>query len=286
MVKKIFVIPPDQIDTTRHPGYPEGDNRSRNAFTWNLASKKGKIFQGIIKPAIIKMIGVAHTLIRKSYGKNAFVYDDPRLQYLHNNLHESIRTDFDHQQRKLDFMNDAIDIGLFMLSGRSKTVLNVLKPVMTKTIGKMHSWILKSWDADAFIYDDPRLQHLHENLHNCIGHDAEMFMNDAIDIGLFISKEDIYYRARLFRALNKINHLEITEEEINNVEMCIECQNTTNIRTLIFYMLNQLPAFELTPAEIVNIETCTKGFGTITYAEREVLENAAKDRIENKEIVG
>ena len=178
MVKKIFVIPPDQIDTMRHPEYPEGDNRSRNAFMWNLASKQGKVFQRVVKPAIIK------------------------------------------------------------------------------TIGMIHSWILKSWDPEGYIYDDPRMKHLDENLHGFISeyynHQERKlnFMHQAIDIGLFILKEDIYYRGR------------------------------------ILHMLNQLPIFEITPAEIVNMKTFRDGVGSIDYASREVLENAVKSDIKNKEIVG
>lgn len=142
----VFIIPPDQIDTMRHPGYPEGDNRSRNSFTWNLASKKGKIFQNIMKPAIIAMIHKIHAWILKTWDKDAFVYDDPRMQYLDEMMHEYIEADFDHTDRKLDYMHKAIDIGLFLV------------------------------------------------------------------------KEDIYYRARLFPMLNKLPIFEISTQEAHNLE--------------------------------------------------------------------
>ena len=270
MVKKVYVIPPDEIDTTRHPGYPIGDNRSRDAFTWNLASKKGKIFQRVLKPTLIKMINKIHALILRSSGKTAFVYSDKRLQYLNEILHESIRLDFDHEQRKLDFMHKAVDIGIFVLRGKENKYLNAMQPVVSKTISKIHSWILKEWDVDAFVYDDPRMKRMHKALHKYVGKDAEPFVHDVIDIGLFMSKEDIYYRARMFNALNRIDKAVVA----------------TKGNTGIFPMLSKLPTFELTPEEMVNIDIATDGFDNISYSEREVLENAARDRIENQEIVG
>ena len=117
MTKKriLFVIPDDQIDTMRHPGYPKGDNRSRNQFTWHLASKNGIVFQRVMKPAIIAMINRIHVWILKTYDADAFKYDDPRMQYLDDVLHKYIDDSFDHTTAKLDYMHKAIDIGLFIV---------------------------------------------------------------------------------------------------------------------------------------------------------------------------
>ena len=113
--KLVFVIPSDKIDTMRNPGYPAGDNRTRSSFTWHVNSKKGRVFQSVLKPAIIAMIGKMHKWVLKSWDPEGFQYDDPRLQYLDENLHGFIDEYFDHEQRKLDFMNKAADIGLFLL---------------------------------------------------------------------------------------------------------------------------------------------------------------------------
>lgn len=166
MSKKIFVIPPDQIDTTRNPGHPVGDNRSRsNSFTWHLDSKKGKIFQRVLKPAIIKMIGTMHSWVLKSWDPEGYKYDDLRMQKLDENLHGFITKFYDHEERKLGFMHQAVDIALFIL------------------------------------------------------------------------KEDIYYRAR------------------------------------VFHMLNQMPEFQLTPAEIVNMKWDWKENGGIDLKTKTRLEN-------------
>ena len=113
---KIFQIPEDQIDNFRNPAHPVGDNRPRsNSFTHHLNSKKGKVFQGVLKPALIMMINKMHSWVLKSWDPEGFIYDDPRMQYLDTTLHEFINENFADQQRKIDFMNKAVDIGLFLL---------------------------------------------------------------------------------------------------------------------------------------------------------------------------
>lgn len=149
MSKKIFVIPPDKIDTTRNPGYPVGDNRTRSSFTWHLNSKKGKVFQRVLKPAIIAMIDRMHAWVLKSWDPEGFVYDDPRLQHLSENLHDFIRVYYDHEERKLDFMHKGIDIGMFIMKediyycSRIFYMLNSL-PIFKLTAGEMvnieHDW--------------------------------------------------------------------------------------------------------------------------------------------------
>ena len=109
----------------------------------------------------------------------------------------------------------------------------VLKPAIITTINKMHKWICGDWDKDAFVYDDPRMQVLDDNLHGYIDEYFNQesrklnFMHKIVDICLFIMKEDIYYSARAFD------------------------------------MANKLPFFILTPSETENIETFTKGVNSV-----------------------
>lgn len=103
------------INNQRDPDYPTGNNKSRNKFTWQTQSKKGKVFQGIWKPAIIVMINKAHAWVLKQWDPDGFVYDDPRMQCLDNNLHDYINENFSHEDRKVDFMSKLADIALFIL---------------------------------------------------------------------------------------------------------------------------------------------------------------------------
>lgn len=159
--KMLFVIPPDQLDIIRNPGHPEGDNRSRsNSFTWHLNSKKGKIFQSVLKPAIIVVINKMHSWVLKSWDPEGFKYDDPRLQYLDETLHGFIDEYYDHEERKLDFMHQAVDIGLFILKediyyrGRIFHMLNLL-PIFEipsdEVVNMKHDWKSGNLDLETKI---------------------------------------------------------------------------------------------------------------------------------------
>ena len=59
----------------------DGDNKNRQMFKHNpYHTLKGKFYQHTIKPMIRKAISGAHTYWIAKYDKDAFVYDDPRLQ--------------------------------------------------------------------------------------------------------------------------------------------------------------------------------------------------------------
>ena len=160
MVKKIFVIPPDKIDTTRNPGYPVGDNRTRSSFTWHLNSKKGKVFQRVLKPAIIAIINRMHSWILRSWDPEGFVYDDPRLQCLSETLHDFISTYYNHEERKLDFMHKGIDIGMFIMKedkyycARILYMLNIL-PEFELTASEIVN-IEHDWKAQGSMTYDTR----------------------------------------------------------------------------------------------------------------------------------
>jgi len=99
----------------RNPAYPVGNNDSRAGFTWHLDSVKGAIFQRTVKPAIIRTVNKIHKWVVGEWDRDAFVYDDPRLQVLDDSVTEGINTLFDHQDRKLDLMHKGADVLLFML---------------------------------------------------------------------------------------------------------------------------------------------------------------------------
>ena len=127
----------------RNPAYPVGNNSNRDGFTYTAAHPKFKIFQNVLKPATIKAINKWHSWISTKWDKDAFVYDDPRMQCLDTRVHELINELFDHQQRKLDFMHNGADILLFYMkedsyySGRIFALLN-----------KLPYFVLKQCEAD------------------------------------------------------------------------------------------------------------------------------------------
>ena len=110
----VTVAPYNPIDG-RNPIYPKGNNSNRIGFTHGLQSPLGKKFQGVMKPAMIVFINKMHKWICGEWDKDAFVYDDPRMQVLDENIHGHIDELFDHEDRKLDFMHKIADICLFMM---------------------------------------------------------------------------------------------------------------------------------------------------------------------------
>lgn len=99
----------------RRPGCPVGDNSNRTGFTYGPANKKWQTMQGIMKPAIITIINKMHKWILTKWDKDAYVYDDKRMQVLDEFAHGFVDQYFDQQGRKLDFMHKAVDIGMFIL---------------------------------------------------------------------------------------------------------------------------------------------------------------------------
>lgn len=124
----------------RNPAYPAGNNSNRDGFTYTAAHPKFKIFQNVMKPATIVAINKWHKWISSKWDKEAFVYDDPRMQDLDKSVHGLIDELFDHEQRKLDFMHKGADIMLFYMkedsfySSRIFALLNRLPIFMLKQI--------------------------------------------------------------------------------------------------------------------------------------------------------
>jgi hypothetical protein len=127
----------------RNPAYPVGNNSNRNGFTYTAAHPKFKIFQNVMKPATIVAINKWHKWISAKWDKDAFVYDDPRMQCLDTKVHGLIDELFDHEQRKLDFVHKGADIMLFYMkedsyySGRVFALLN-----------RLPYFVLKQCEAD------------------------------------------------------------------------------------------------------------------------------------------
>jgi hypothetical protein len=99
----------------RRPKYPVGNNQNRSDFTYGPKNPLWQTMQRKLKPWTIKGIHFWHGWLIKRWDKDAFVFDDPRMQVLAKNLHDFVDVNFDQQNRKLDFMHEAVDIGLWFL---------------------------------------------------------------------------------------------------------------------------------------------------------------------------
>lgn len=112
-----------------------------------------------------------------------------------------------------------------------------LKVLIQKTIHMLHNHILKYYDKNAFIFDDERLQSLksfaymyaenylrdtHEkHLDMTFRHRKAWLVIESMEIALFILKEDIWWRARVLKAINLWENSErftFTEEEEENLK--------------------------------------------------------------------
>lgn len=106
---------------------------------------------------------------------------------------------------------------------KGKFFQNIKSGIMIKAINFAHSAILKGYDMDAYVYDDPRLkaqneffrEYIQENFRH-VAYKTE-FMNKIVDIIMFLVKEDIYYR-RLMDMLNRRPYFELTKDEQENIE--------------------------------------------------------------------
>jgi len=111
---------------------------------------------------------------------------------------------------------------------KGKFFQTIIKKGILKVIDLIHSQLINEYDKDAFDYNDKRLvaidmflrRYVDVNFQDAKPYKSE-FMTKIIDIVLALAKEDIYYRARLFDAINKsraLGEFELTEVEKNNIE--------------------------------------------------------------------
>lgn len=93
-------------------------NDSRNGFLWNCYhSSMGRFFQNTIKHGITSVLARIHDREIPRYDPEAYTYDDPRLQNLERILKSSFAKHVTDQDsaRKMEIINQAIDIVLFMM---------------------------------------------------------------------------------------------------------------------------------------------------------------------------
>jgi hypothetical protein len=81
---------------------------------------KGKFFQDVAKTGMVKAIAAAHKQITGGYDKDAYIFEDPRLQKLSGFFRSFIAEYFEDGAengcpRKLTFMYQLIDIVLFLM---------------------------------------------------------------------------------------------------------------------------------------------------------------------------
>lgn len=110
----------------------------------------------------------------------------------------------------------------------------VIKKVVLKAIDFVHSSFLKQYDKDVFVYGDERLKALDKfgklfiSLYftDTPGY-KDAFMLKILDFTLGHSKQDIYYRARMFKGANEFylwmkenypDGFPLTEAEKDNIE--------------------------------------------------------------------
>ena len=87
---------------------------------------------------------------------------------------------------------------------------NVAKRIGLKTIQTIHKGMIKHYDQNIFVYDDPRLitldifakSYIMENFQKDDNYKT-VFMCQLVDIVLGLCKEDVYYRARMFAMMRK-----------------------------------------------------------------------------------
>lgn len=112
-----------------------------------------------------------------------------------------------------------------------------IKGSMLKCVDFVHSGLLK-YDASAYEFEDPRLIAIRNEATAAInelffdelerrtrddGTRKVQFMLKVLDIGLFLMKEDWFYRWRFIRLLQRIGkvveQMEPTKEEISNLKI-------------------------------------------------------------------
>ncbi len=85
---------------------------------------------------------------------------------------------------------------------------NIIKKAVIAAIGLAHQWMLDEYDKDIYVYSDERLQRLDKFGREYINlnfRDTSYkidFMVKILEFTLGLAKEDVYYRARLFDAIN------------------------------------------------------------------------------------
>lgn len=109
--------PDPRVKENENAGQKPGENGFRFSPFFH---KKGKFFQDVAKTGMVKAIAAAHKQITGGYDKNAYVFEDPRIQKLSTFFRYFIAENFEDGaavgcDRKLVFMYQLIDIVLFLM---------------------------------------------------------------------------------------------------------------------------------------------------------------------------
>lgn len=118
-----------------------------------------------------------------------------------------------------------------------KFLQGTIKGSMLKCVDYVHSGLLK-YDSDAYRFDDPRLLAIKSEATGAIeelffdelerrtrddGTRKISFMLKVLDIGLFLMKEDVFYRFRFIRLLQRIGkaveQMQPTSDEAANLRI-------------------------------------------------------------------
>jgi hypothetical protein len=106
------------------------------------------------------------------------------------------------------------------------TLQTIIKPGVLKVVTWIHKLILKGYDEEGYKFDDERLIILNTYLRAFASQYFQQgnedkrtlnFMNEIFDIFLFLLKEDVYFRARIFFLLSSLPELKLTEAESENI---------------------------------------------------------------------
>lgn len=89
---------------------------------------------------------------------------------------------------------------------------NTIKHGITSVLSRIHDKEIPRYDSQAYTYDDPRLRNLERILKESFARHVtdqdcarkQEIINQAIDIVLFMMKEDIFYRGRVFAELQDL----------------------------------------------------------------------------------
>jgi len=189
-------------DTLTQPNPDAEGNGSHDTFRWNCYRHgTGKKFQAYIKPKIIKTVDHFHSNFSSSYTFEG------NLKILHSAFETSILKNIQHEQYKQEFMLKALDIFIYSINHQEKLEKTFQNIVIKNAILGCHNWIKRFYDKDAYIFDDPRLSSISDYLKTIIISEFKTpdVILKAIDIIIFLMKEDIYYRPRWIKILQDVN---------------------------------------------------------------------------------
>lgn len=102
---------------------------------------------------------------------------------------------------------------------------NVVKKGIIRAIDMAHRQTFGKYDLNAFELSDPRLVEINAYLRAYVDQKFQHmngrkqdFMNKIIDMGMFLVKEDPYYRARFLEMLRDMPRFDITDDEAENIQ--------------------------------------------------------------------